>query len=146
MKNDLWKVVWTETISAMKGPESESQLPGLITWIGHYVDPGRTVINGIKRFRAEMIRVEDEGFMMFWHASIVGWIACWKQGVEEAMEIPVAYETDIANLHRPIRVPQGMSVRMIKCKLFAEDVEVGHRAFHWEQESRGGKASKDGVL
>jgi hypothetical protein len=63
----------------------------------------------------------------------VGWIVCWKQGVEKSMKIATTYETDIANLHGPIGVPwiwppQGMSIRRIlDCKLFAEDVVVGHR-------------------
>ena len=70
--------------------------------------------------------------MIFWHAELVGWIVCWKQGVEKAMEVASAYETDVANLHGPIRVPwtrppQCMSVcRILDCKLIAEDFVVGH--------------------
>jgi hypothetical protein len=81
-----------------------------------------------------MIRqVGNERLMIFWHASGMGWIICWKQGVEKTMEIASAYKTDIANLHGPLGIPwtwapQGMSVRRIlDCKLFAEDLVVGHR-------------------
>jgi hypothetical protein len=71
--------------------------------------------------------------MTFWHAELVGWMVCWKEGVEKTMEIASAYETDIAYLNGPIRVPwtrppQGMSIRRIlDCKLFAKDVVVGHQ-------------------
>jgi hypothetical protein len=106
----------------------------MIAWVSFHADPGRAVIIASKRIQDEMIRrCEDEGFMTFWHSSLVGWIAFWKQGIEKTMEFASAYETDIANLHRPIRVlwtwpPQGMSVRrMLDCELFAEDVVVGHR-------------------
>jgi hypothetical protein len=77
--------------------------------------------------------VGGKGFMMFWHAEPMGWIICWKQGIEKTMEIASAYKTDIAYLHGPIWIawiwpPQGMSVRrVLDCKLFAEDVIVGHR-------------------
>ena len=43
-------------ISAMKGSEYELQLPGMVTWVGLYADPSRTVINAIKKFRVEMIQ------------------------------------------------------------------------------------------
>ena len=82
----------------------------------------------------EMIRqVGNEWLMIFWHASVMGWVICWKQGIEKTMEIASAYKTDITNLHGPLGVPwtwapQGMSVRRIlDCKLFAEDLVVGHR-------------------
>jgi hypothetical protein len=71
--------------------------------------------------------------MMFWNAELLGWIVCWKQSVEKTMEIASANETDIANLHWLIWVtwtwpPHGMSIRRIlDCKLFAEDLVVGHR-------------------
>ena len=55
-KRDLRKVAWTEMISAMKGSEYELQLPGMVTWVGLYADPSRTVINAIKKFRVEMIQ------------------------------------------------------------------------------------------
>jgi hypothetical protein len=106
----------------------------MIARVRLYADPGRTVIIAIKRIYVEMIQqVGDEGLMILWHAEFVGWIVCGKQGVEKTMEIASAYETDIANLHGPIRVlwtwpPQGMSVRRIlDCKLFAKDLVVGHR-------------------
>jgi hypothetical protein len=118
----------------MKGSECESRLPGMMTRVNFHADPGRTVIIAIERIRVEMIRqCGDEGFMIFWHSSLVGWVVCWKQGVEKAMEFASAYEADIANLRGAIRVlwtwpPQGMSVRrVLDCKLFAEDVVVGHR-------------------
>jgi hypothetical protein len=77
-------------------------------------------------------QIGDKGFMIFWHAELVGGIVCWQQGVEKAMEFPPAYETDIADLHGPIWVPwiwlpQCMSERRIlECKLVAKDVVVGH--------------------
>jgi hypothetical protein len=83
--------------------------------------------------------------MIFWHASLVGWIVCWKQGIEKTMKFAPAYETNVADLHGPIWclwtwLPQGMSVRRIlDGKLFAEDVVVGHRVL---QKSR--KLSREG--
>ena len=71
--------------------------------------------------------------MIFWHASLVGWMVCRKQGVEKTVEFASAYETDVADLHGPIWslwswLPQGMSIRRIlDGKLFAEDVVVCHR-------------------
>jgi hypothetical protein len=77
--------------------------------------------------------------MIFWHAALVRWIVFWKQGVEKTTEFAFAYETNVANLHRFIRVPwtwlpQRMSVQGIfDGKLFAENIAVGH----WgSQESR----------
>ena len=78
-------------------------------------------------------QIGDEGFMILRYPEPVGWIVCWKQGIEETMEFASAYETNIANLHGSIgiprtRPPQGMSVRRIlDGKLLAEDVVVGHR-------------------
>ena len=75
----------------------------------------------------------DEGLIIFWHSSLMRRIIGWEQGVEKTMEFASAYETNIANLHGPIRVPrtwppQGMSVRRIlDGELLAEDVVVGHR-------------------
>ena len=81
-----------------------------------------------------MIRkVGKEWFMTIWHAVLVGWMACWKQGVEKTMEFASAYETNVANLHRLIWVrwtwlPQGMPVqRIFDGKLFTENIAVGHR-------------------
>ena len=106
----------------------------MIAWVRLYADPSGTVIIAIKRINVEMIQqVGYEGLMIFWHAEFVGWIVRGKQGVEKTMEIASAYEADIANLHGPIWIlwtwpPQGMSVRRIlDCKLFAEDLVVGHR-------------------
>jgi hypothetical protein len=53
------------------------------------------------------------------------------------MKSATAYETDIADFHRPIRLPwpwlpQRMTVRMmVDCKLFAKDFEVGHWHLVW---------------
>jgi hypothetical protein len=87
-----------------------------------------------------MIRqVGDEWFMIFWHAALVGWVVFWKQGVEKTAEFAFAYETNVANLHRLIRVPwtwlpQSMSVqRIFDGKLFPENIAIGHRG---AQESR----------
>jgi len=97
-------------------------------------NPGRTIMVASERTSIKMIRqVGDEWFMIFWHAAFVGWIVFWKQGVEKSMEFASAYETNVANLHRLIRVPwtwlpQGMSVqRIFDGKLFAENIAVGHR-------------------
>jgi hypothetical protein len=71
--------------------------------------------------------------MIFWHATLVGWMVCRKQGVEKAVESAATYETDVADLHGPIWscwtwLPQGMSVRRIlDGKPFAEDVVFGHQ-------------------
>ena len=106
----------------------------MIAWIRLYADPARTVIIAIKRTRVEMIGPSgDEGFMIFWHVSLVGWMVCRKQCVEEAVEFASTYETNVTDLHGPIWspwtwLPQGMSVRRIlDGKLFAEDVVVCHR-------------------
>jgi hypothetical protein len=77
----------------------------MIAWVRLYADPGRTVILAIKRICVEMNHpLGGERFMIFWHAVLMGWIVCWKQGVEKTMEIASAYETDIAYLHGPIWV------------------------------------------
>jgi len=97
-------------------------------------------------------QIWDEGLMIFWHAEVVGWMVCWKQGVEKTMETALAYETDIAYLHGSIRFPwswppQGMPVRWIlDCKLFAEDVIVGHRDRKRSQESRKAPDSRGGEV
>jgi hypothetical protein len=112
----------------------------MIAWVRLHADPGRTIMIAGKRTVVKMIRqVGDEWFMVFWHATLVGWIVCWKQGVEKTMEFAPAYETNVANLHRHIRVPwtwlpQSMSVqRVFDGKLFAKNIAVGHRG---PQESR----------
>ena len=46
----------------------------------------------------------DEGFMMFWHTEILGWIICWKQGAEKMAESALEYKTNVANLHGSIWV------------------------------------------
>ena len=82
-----------------------------------------------------------EGFMIFWYAELVGWIVCWKQGVEKGIKSASAYETDVADLHGPIRfswiwLPQCVSVRrMLDGKLFTVDIVFGHR---------GGKGKENG--
>jgi hypothetical protein len=63
----------------MKGSECESQIPGRIPWFRPYANPGRTVIIGAKRARVEMIRHGgDEGFKIFRHAVLLGWVVCRK--------------------------------------------------------------------
>ena len=111
----------------------EPKLPSMIAWVRHNVDPGRTIMIASKRTFVKMIRqVGDEWFMIFWHATLMGWIVCWKQGVEKTMEFAIANETNVANLHRLIRVPwtwlpQSMSVqRIFDGKLFAKNIAVGH--------------------
>lgn len=69
------------------------------------LDSGRTIIIGIKRSCGDMIRQGgDEGFMIFWDAELLGWIVCWKQGAEKAVESTPAYEANVADLHGPIWV------------------------------------------
>ena len=112
---------------------SRIELPSIIAWVRFHADPGRTIMIAIKRTTVKMIRqVGDEWFMIFWHAALVGWVVCWKQGVEETMEFASAYKTNVADLHRLIRdpwtwLPQGMSVqRIFDGKLLAENIAVGH--------------------
>jgi hypothetical protein len=77
----------------------------MIAWVRLYPDPGRTVVIAIERILVEMIRqFGDEGLIMFWHAKLVGWMVCWKEGVEKTMKIASAYETDVAYLHGSIWV------------------------------------------
>ena len=107
---------------------------GMIAWISFNLDSGRTVVIATKRNCGDMNRHGgDEGFMIFWHAELLGWIICRKQGTEKKVESALAYETDVPDLHGPIWIswtwfPQGISVRRIlDCKLFAEDLVIGHR-------------------
>ena len=118
----------------------KSKLPRMIARVSLHADPGRTIMIATKRTWLKMIRqFEDEWLMIFWHAELVGWIVCWKQGIENTTKIAFAYETNVANLHRHIRVPwtwlpQSMTIRgIIDSKLFAKNIAVGHRG---SQESR----------
>jgi hypothetical protein len=112
----------------------------MIAWVRLHADPGRTEIILTEKPGVKMIwRCGNEGLMIFWHASLVGWIVCWKQSVEKTMKFSSAYEANVSDLYGPIWylwtwLPQGVSVRRIlDCKLVAEDVVVGH----WvSQESR----------
>jgi hypothetical protein len=120
----------------------------MISWVTLYANLIRTVIIAINRFLVEMIQpIGDERFMIFWHPALLEWVVCWKESVEETMEIASAYKTNIANLHWLIWVtwtwpPQGMSVRGIfDCKLFAEDLVVGH----WDRRSQGNLSTPVGV-
>jgi hypothetical protein len=106
----------------------------MVAWVRLHADPGRTIMIATKRTSAKMIRqVGDEWFMIVWHATLMGWIVFWKQDVEKTMEFAFAYETNVANLHRLIRVPwtwlpQSMSVLGISDgKLFAKYIAFGHR-------------------
>jgi hypothetical protein len=118
MKGDPGKVVWAETISAMRGSGCEPHLPGTISRVRLHADSCRTVITGIKNNCVEMIDQAQAGyerFMIVWHAVLVGWIACWKQGVENTMELAFTYKANVAHLYGLIWFPwswhpQGMSV------------------------------------
>ena len=98
------------------------------------MDPGRTVMVATKRTLADMtiFQIWDKSFIILWHAKVLGFIVCGKEGVEKAVEFAHAYETDVADFHGPIRViwtwvPQGMSVgRIPDSKLFSKDVVVSH--------------------
>jgi len=87
-----------------------------------------------KRTVADMtiLQIGDKSFIILWHAKVLGFIVCGKEGVEKAVEFAHAYETDVADFHGPIRViwtwvPQGMSVgRIPNSKLFSKDVVVSH--------------------
>jgi hypothetical protein len=38
--------------------------------------------------------------MMRWYAELaVGWVVLGKKGIEKAVKLTLAYETDVANLH-----------------------------------------------
>ena len=115
----------------------------MIAWVKIHADSGRTIMIATQRARVEMIRHGgDKRFIIFWHAELVGWMICWKQGIEETVEFASTYETNVADLYRPIWsprtwFPEGMSVRRIlDGKLFAKDVVVGHRGPQLPQELR----------
>ena len=77
----------------------------MMAWVVLNLDPDRTVIIGFKKDCRDMIRHGgDEGFMIFWHTELLRWMVCRKQGTEKAVESALAYETDVADLHRPIWV------------------------------------------
>ncbi len=106
----------------------------MIAWVRFRDDSSRTVIIATERTCVEMIdQLGNKGFMIFWHAVLVGWVVCWKQGIEKTMEAASTYETNVTDLHGSIWfpwtwLPQSMSVRRIfKGKLFAKDVVVSHR-------------------
>jgi len=67
---------------------------------------------------------------MLWY--VVGLIFYGEQSIEKTVESAIAYETDVADLHRVIRfrwtwLPKSMSVRRIlDRKLFAKDIVIGH--------------------
>jgi hypothetical protein len=100
----------------------------MIAWVGSHTDPGRTIIIWTKRALVDMIgQTGDKGFMIFWHAELVGWIVCWQQSVKKTFEFAFAYETDVADLNGTIWLPQCMSeCRILDCKSFTKDVVVGH--------------------
>ena len=112
----------------------KSKLPKSIAWVSFHANPRRTIMITTKKTCVQMIQqVGDEGLMIFWYASLVGWIVCWEQGVEKTMKFASEYETNVTDLHGLIwfpwtRLPQGMSIRRIfNGKLLAEDVVVVHR-------------------
>jgi hypothetical protein len=121
-------------MSTMKRSGQKSKLLGSIAWVSFHANPRRTVMITTKKTCVQMIQqVGDEGFMIFWYASLVGWIICGEQGVEKTMKFASEYETNVADLHGLIRfpwtrLPQGMTIRRIfNGKLLAEDVVVIHR-------------------
>ena len=76
-------------------------------WVSLSPDSDRTVVIAIKRTSVEMIRQGirgDEGFKIFWNAELLGGIVCWKQGAENTVESAFEYESNVADLHGPIRV------------------------------------------
>ena len=79
----------------------------MIACVGFHTNPRGTIIIGTERAIVDMIQhVGDEGFVILWHAKLlVGWMVCWMQGVEKTIEFASAYETNIANMHGPVRVP-----------------------------------------
>jgi hypothetical protein len=105
----------------------------MILLFSFHADPGRTVIIATKKPRVEMIQQGGyKRFMIFWNTSFMGWIICWKQGIEKTMEFASEYEPDVTDSHGPIWfpwtwLPKGVSVRRIlDGELFAKDVVVGH--------------------
>ena len=101
-------------------------------WVRLHADPSRTIMIASKGTFVKMIRHGDEWFIIFWHPELVGWIIFSKQGVEKTTKFAFAYEPNVADLHRLIRVPwtwlpQSMSVqRIFDGKLFAKNIAVGH--------------------
>ncbi len=106
----------------------------MVAWVRFHADSGRTVIIATERTCVEVIdQLGNKGFMIFWHTVFMGWVVCWKHGIEKTVEFASTYETNVTDLHGSIRfpwtwLPQSMSVRRIlKGQLFAKDVIVGHR-------------------
>jgi len=70
-----------------------------------------------KRTRVDMIRqVRDKRYMVLWHAELVGWMIRRKKGIEKAVELSPAHETNVTDFHGLVRsrwiwVPQGMTIR-----------------------------------
>jgi hypothetical protein len=48
-------------------------------------------------------RLGDERFVTLWHAEHVGWIVRRKEGVKKRTEFATVDETDVADVHRPVR-------------------------------------------
>jgi hypothetical protein len=68
----------------------------MIARVSFHADPGRTINIKTKRALIDMIQqTGDQEFMIFRHAELVGCIICWKQSVEETVELASAYETDL---------------------------------------------------
>jgi hypothetical protein len=102
-----------------------------------------------KRTVADMtiLQIGDKSFIILWHAKVLRFIVCGKEGVEKAVEFAHAYETDVADFHGPSRViwtwvPQGMSVgRIPDSKLFSKDVVVSHWSMQRSRETPNARRS-----
>ena len=104
-----------------------------MAWPSFHADSGRTVIIGTTSSLDNVLQqAGHKGFMIFWHAELVGLIVRRQQGIEKSVEFTFAYEADVADLHGPIRIPWGRvpqcmtERRILDCKLFAKDVVVSH--------------------
>ena len=60
-------------------------------------------MTGTERAMDNMVgQFEDQWFMIFWDAGLVGWMVRRKKGIEKSVESASAYEADIAYLHDAI--------------------------------------------
>lgn len=77
----------------------------MIALVNLNLDFDGTVVIGTKRACGELVRKGvDETFKIFWHAELLGWIVCRKQGTKKMAESALVYETNVADLYRPIWV------------------------------------------
>jgi len=59
-------------------------------------------MTAIKKTGADMMWIEDKGFVIFWYVRL---LILGTQGIEKAVEFAVAYEADITDLHRRVWFP-----------------------------------------